>query len=77
MTDEVWISCHSHRARAKLRAVCGDIPSFGIWPPKGWPRGEYFRATPEQAERLRDVKGLRVMANAPRGGRLFERGMFG
>jgi hypothetical protein len=70
----IWVSCSSHRARKALQQIVPDLgASFGVWPlhkdgtAAGWPRGEYFQVSPEHRAAIERVKGLRVMASAPRG----------
>lgn len=71
--SETWISVGSHRARGAVKRLGVGGASYGVWPLdkdgriSGWPRGEYYKVGPELAEKCRSVKGVRVMANPPRG----------
>ena len=75
----MWVSCSSHRARAKLDALVGSkLPSYGVWPKRkdgttDWPRGEFYQVPDEFRDAIGQIKGLRVMAREPRG-EIFRRG---
>lgn len=78
-TETRWVAIESHRARARMKAVTGDLQSYGVWPvdkageTTGWPRGEYYQVPARLIDdQLTRIKGLRVMKREPRG-KVFKR----
>jgi hypothetical protein len=74
MSDKVWVSTTSHRSRDRLRRLVGDTgPSYGVWPEKGGPHGDYYEVDAKHAASVGRIPGARVLRAAPSGGRVFKR----
>lgn len=63
MSNTQWVSVSSHRARQRLDQLVGGLgQSYGRWPSKGWPSGEYYELP---AHHVIDIKGVRVLRKPP------------
>lgn len=64
MDETQWVTVTSHRARQCLARLVGELgPSYGRWPDKSWPTGEYYELP---GHLVIAIKGVRVLRAKPR-----------